>query len=78
MEDQQIVESGFAAVENFIEIEKLATIGFLGERLSGFDMTLGQWIYKSSEASASDLAKAVCYKYSLDWTRQEDETNFIR
>lgn len=70
---------GYSSVENFVEIEKLAMIGFLGDRHSGFDRTLGKWVPKEGEAMVSDLARAIAYKYSLDWEVEEDgdESNWI-
>lgn len=68
---------GFTAVENFVEIEKLAMLGFLGDRKSSFDKTLGMWVDKDEDARASDLARAIAHRYSLTWSKSEDETRWI-
>jgi len=48
--------------------------GFIGERHSYFDLDNGEWVNDDNmEAKASDLAKAVCYKYSLVWDNEDDD-----
>lgn len=69
--------NGYSAISNFVEIEKLAMIGFLGERKSGFDRTLGKWIYQDSEVKAADLARSVTYRYGLAWDKDENEELWI-
>jgi len=56
--------------------------GFLGERYSYFDLDQGKWINDDTiEAKASDLAKAVCFKYNLVWDDKDDDNwigNYIK
>lgn len=60
--------SGYFAERNFLDVG-LNTIGFLGQEKSTFDLGQGKWIESSNTAKASDLAKAVCFKYGLEWNR---------
>jgi len=56
--------------------------GFIGERYSYFDLDKGEWVNDDDvEAKASDLAKAVCYKYDLVWDDEGDDKfigNYIK
>lgn len=68
--------SGPAADENFVNVG-FNMFGFLGERHSYFDLGQGKWINDDAvDAKASDLAKAVCHKYSLVWD-DEAHTDWI-
>lgn len=69
--------TGYSAVSNFIEIEKLAMLGFLGERKSGFDRTLGKWVSRETEVTVSDLARSIAYKYNLVLDIDENEELWI-
>lgn len=52
---------------NFIDVG-YAEFGFLGEKNSYFDLTSGTWIQDNTKtASAEDLAKAVAFKYGLNF-----------
>jgi len=67
------------ADENFFDVG-YATFGFQGNKYSYFDMATGQWVQdptKTRLARASDLAKAVCYRYNLVWNDPSDP-NWIR
>lgn len=69
--------TGYSAIANFIEIEKLAMIGFLGERKSGFDRTLGKWVPRDTEVTVSDLARSIAYRYNLVLDVDENEELWI-
>lgn len=52
---------------NFIDVG-YAEFGYLGERNAYFDLNLGQWISDNTRiAKAEDLAKAVAFKYNLNF-----------
>lgn len=58
--------------ENFINTG-YNMFAYSGNRHSYFDLSSGSWIDdQSKEAKASDLAKAVCYKYGLVWSDRND------
>jgi len=60
--------SGYSATSNFLDVG-LNAIGFLGNEKSKFDLGLKKWISSDSVVSASELAKAVCSRYGLEWNR---------
>lgn len=69
---------GFSALSNFIYVEKLAMLGFLGIKNSGFDRVTGKWIPTDTIVKAIDLGRAICHRYSLDWEKSSDnEENWI-
>lgn len=46
---------------------------YLGERYSYFDLVAGVWVNDVNvEATAADLAKAICFKYNLVWADKTD------
>ena len=68
-------EGGISAVGNFIDTG-YAEFGFLGNKHSYFDMGLGAWVDDVNVvAKASDLAKAVAYRYNLEWADQSAPTH---
>lgn len=56
--------------------------GFIGEKHSYFDMLSGTWVKDINRtAKAEDLAKAVAWKYNLDWdnrTSPQHVYNYIK
>lgn len=62
--------SGVNSPANFLDsTTQYGTFGFIGEKNSYFDLSLGQWVNDAnSVAKASDLIKAVCYKYNLEYS----------
>ena len=66
--DPNSTDGGISAIGNFIDTG-YAEFGFLGDKHSYFDMVLGEWVRDDNvTAKASDLAKAVAYKYGLEWS----------
>ncbi len=62
-----------AAEKNFINVG-YNMFGFQGVRHSYYDTENKKWVNDDDkEAKASDLAKAVCYKYDLVWDDKDDD-----
>jgi hypothetical protein len=70
------------ADQNFIDVG-YAEFGFLGDEFSYFDYENGIWVHDDAQmirARASDLARAIAYKYGLVWDDRTDVNwigNFI-
>ena len=62
------------ADQNFIDVG-YAEFGFLGDEFSYFDYENGIWVHDDTQmirARASDLARAIAYKYGLVWDDRTD------
>jgi len=65
--------SGSSIDKNYMNVG-FNMIGFGGNRYSYFDLSNGVWVDDENvEATAGDLAKAVCYKYGLVWNDRDDD-----
>lgn len=59
--------SGISADQLFLDTG-LTTYGFIGDKNSYFDLLTGEWVQDiNSIAKAEDLAKAITFKYGLEW-----------
>lgn len=64
---EQGTGSGYTSNGLFVDTG-FSNYGFIGEKNSYFDLDLGEWILDSLRtAKAEDLAKAVAFKYNLEW-----------
>lgn len=64
--------SGYSSNGLFVDTG-FSNYGFIGEKHSYFDLISGKWVNDPTRiAKAEDLAKAVAFKYNLEW---EDRAN---
>ena len=64
--------SGYSSNGLFVDTG-FSNYGFIGEKHSYFDLDSGKWVNDPTRvAKAEDLAKAVAFKYNLEW---EDRAN---